>query len=308
MKKKNRKFGIILIVLGASFWGIGGTVSQYLFQNQQINVNWFVTTRLIIGGILLLGSQVLVRRPIFTIWKEVNDRKQLLIFSVLGMLLVQYSYMISISIGNAAVATLLQYLAPVFIIIYLVLTKRQRFMRIDATAIVLTVIGTYLLLTNGSIQNLSVPAGAVVWGLISGISLAFYTLYVSNLLQKFPSIVVVGWAMLIAGIIMNFIHPIWAVDISTWGTPTYLGLFFTIIFGTAIAFWFFIKSLEYLLAKETILIGTLEPLTAVISSVLWLKLSLGIGQLIGGLMIILLVLVLSLAGEKSNEPEVEQMD
>ena len=300
MKKKNRSIGILLIILGASFWGIGGTVSQYLFQNQQINVNWFVTTRLLFGGGLLLASQVLLRNPIFTIWKEANYRKQLLIFSIIGMLLVQYSYMVSISIGNAAVATLLQYLAPVFIIIYLVLTKRQRFMRIDSIAIALTVIGTYLLLTNGSIQKLSVPANAVIWGLISGISLAFYTLYATKLLQNFSAIIVVGWAMLIAGIIMNFIHPVWAVDLSTWGTPTYLGLFFTIIFGTALAFWFFIKSLEYLSAKETILIGTLEPLTAVISSVLWLKLSFGIGQLIGGMTIIILVLVLSLAGKKSD--------
>lgn len=301
MKKEKRRIGILLIVLGASFWGIGGTVAQFLFQSQQINVNWFVTTRLIIGGILLLGSQVLVRKSIFTIWKKTNTRWQLLLFSVFGMLLVQYSYMVSISIGNAAVATLLQYLAPVFIIIYFVLTKRQRFMRIDAIAISLTVIGTYLLLTNGSIQSLSVPASAVIWGLISGITLAFYTLYAPKLLHNFPAIIVVGWAMLVAGILMNFVHPIWAVDMSHWGTPTYLGLSFTIIFGTAIAFWFFIKSLEYLSEKETILIGTLEPLTAVISSVLWLKLTFGIGQLIGAGMIILLVLVLSLAGKKANK-------
>lgn len=300
MKKNNRSIGIILIVLGASFWGIGGTASQYLFQNQDINVNWFVTTRLIIGGLLLIGSQLLLRKPVFFIWKEAIDRKQILIFSMFGMLLVQYSYMASIAIGNAAVATLLQYLAPVFIIIYLVISRQQPFMKIDAFAILLTVIGTYLLLTNGSIHNLSVPVTAVIWGLVSGISLAFYTLYAKNLLHKFPSIIVVGWAMLISGITMNFIHPIWSVDLSTWGMPTYLGLFFTVIFGTAIAFWFFIKSLEYLAAKETVLIGTLEPLTAVISSVIWLKLSFGIGQLIGAILIILLVLVLSLAGKKSE--------
>ena len=223
MKMENRSIGILLIIFGASFWGIGGTVSQYLFQNQQINVNWFVTTRLISGGVLLLGSQILFRKPIFTVWKDASFRKQLLLFSVFGMLLVQYSYMASIAIGNAAVATLLQYLAPVFIIIYLVLTKHQRFMRIDAIAIALTVIGTYLLLTNGSIQNLSVPSNAVIWGLISGISLAFYTLYATKLLQNFPSIIVVGWAMLMAGFITNFIHPIWAVNLSTWGTQHPLG-------------------------------------------------------------------------------------
>lgn len=32
MKQQSRFLGIILAILGASFWGLGGTVSDYLFN------------------------------------------------------------------------------------------------------------------------------------------------------------------------------------------------------------------------------------------------------------------------------------
>ncbi|MGE7765870.1 DMT family transporter [Peribacillus sp. NPDC096540] len=300
MNKQNRLIGIFFVIFGASFWGIGGTVAQHLFQSGNIDVDWFVTTRLLIGGILLLSSQLVSsnRKQLFQIWRETTSRNRLIIFSLFGMLLVQYSYMASIALGNAAVATLLQYLAPIFIIFYFIVKGIQKLTHSDLLAISLTLLGTFLLLTNGSFHNLSVPYTAVIWGVISGLSLAFYTLYARSLLESFSSVIVVGWAMLLAGIVMNFVHPIWANEAINWSTSIYIALGFTILFGTALAFWMFIKSLEYLTAKETTLLGTVEPLTAVVSSILWLQLPFGLWQIVGGLLILILVVYLSLQNKK----------
>lgn len=293
--RDKRMRGIIFVLLGASFWGIGGTASGYLFQNAGVNINWFVSARLIISGILLLGVQMILtgKQTIFTIWKDSKRRSALIVFSLFGMLLVQYSYMASINAGNAAVATLLQYLAPIYIIIWLIFKGHQKLQVSDVGAILLTIVGTLLLLTNGSFKELAVSSTALIWGIISGISLAFYTLYARKLLDFYSSVTVVGWAMIIAGVCMNFIHPIWAVE-HDWSFTTVIILSFTILFGTTLAFWMVIKSLEYLEAKETTLLGTVEPLMAVVSSILWLHLPFGIWQVIGMLLILVLVLYLSL--------------
>ncbi|MBK5441638.1 MULTISPECIES: DMT family transporter [unclassified Peribacillus] len=300
MNKQNRLIGIFYVIFGASFWGVGGTVAQHLFQSGNIDVDWFVTTRLLIGGILLLSSQLVSsnRKHLFQIWREPTSRNRLITFSLFGMLLVQYSYMVSIALGNAAIATLLQYLAPIFIIFYFIVKGIQKLTGSDLLAISLTLLGTFLLLTNGSFNNLSVPLSAVIWGVISGLSLAFYTLYARSLLESFSSVIVVGWAMLLAGIIMNFVHPIWAIEATNWSASIYIALGFTILFGTALAFWMFIKSLEYLTAKETTLLGTVEPLTAVVSSILWLQLPFGFLQIVGGLLILILVVYLSLQNKE----------
>lgn len=296
--ENKRWIGIFFALISASFWGIGGTVAQYLFQQKNIDVNWFVTVRLLLGGLLLVGSQLLIGKNIFSIWQHKYTALRLVIFSIVGMLLVQYSYMISIALGNAAMATLLQYLAPVFIIVYYILRGQQPFTKFDMLIIVLTVSGTFLLLTNGDIHSLSVPVAAIIWGIISGLSLAFYTLYAKPLLATQPSILVVGWAMLVAGVLFNFIAPFWQVGDASFSSSTYIGLTFSIVCGTALAFWLFIASLNYISPKETSIFGTLEPLTAVVSSIVWLSLPFGIWQFVGALCIIGMVLGLSLMPKK----------
>lgn len=194
MKGINRKTGLTLVIIGAVLWGISGTVSQKLFQQYHVNVNGLVTIRLLVAGVLLLGMQSFrsTRSHVFDVWRNKWSALRLLIFGLLGMLAVQYTYMASIKHGNAAVATLLQYLAPVMIILYLLLRRQTVFSRHDVATVLLALMGCFLLLTNGSVSNLSVPPVAVVWGLLSGLALAFYTLYSVPLLAQFDSQVIVG--------------------------------------------------------------------------------------------------------------------
>ncbi|WP_336878530.1 DMT family transporter [Staphylococcus nepalensis] len=302
-KDNHRMIGIILAVVGASFWGLGGTVSDFLFQQRDIDINWYVTARLLISGIVLLAIYKIRNKKssIFSIFKNRHHIFQLLIFSIFGMLLVQYAYMASINYGNAAIATLLQYIAPVYIIIWYVIRRKERFQAFDFIAIMLTLSGTFLLLTNGSFSALVVPMPSTVWGIISGLALAFYTLYATRLLTTFPSILVVGWAMLISGIMMNFKAPVWQFEWSALTVSTSLYLTFGIIAGTAIAFFFFVNSLNYLTAKETTLFGTIEPVMAIVASAVWLHVTFQIFQLFGILLIITLILALSFKKQNATE-------
>lgn len=293
---KNRKKGIALVIIGATFWGIGGTVAKKLFDGYGIDVNWLVTTRLLIAGVLLLSIQFLLkdRTQILGVWKNRQHAFRLVIFGLFGMLAVQYTYMASIQHGNAAVATLLQYLAPVMIIIYLVIRGQAKFTKLDFNTVVLSLIGCFLLLTNGSLSQLSVPMLAIIWGVLSGLALAFYTLYAVPLLKQFDSIVIVGWAMIIGGVALAFVHPPWQMGFSSLPIEGYGYLAFVIIFGTMIAFWFFIESLQYLSPTETTLLGSLEPLAAVFTTVLWLKEPFGTFQWVGTGCILLMIVMIAM--------------
>lgn len=297
-----RTKGILFAMIGAILWGLGSTVSDLLFNQRQINVDWYVTARLLISGIFLLIFYKILqpKHSIFIIFRNVKTVIHLLIYSLLGMLFVQYAYMASIATGNIAIATLLQYIAPVYIIILFVIRKIEVLQPFDILAISLTLIGTFLLLTNGSISQLLVSKESLTWGIISGIALAFYTVYATHLLQSFSSILVVGWAMIISGIAMNIKHSIWDIQLSTLNISTCLYLIFGIILGTAIAFYLFIDSLKYLSAKETTLIGTIEPVVAVITSALWLKVQFHMFQIFGIILILLVILLLSLKKRPSH--------
>lgn len=153
--------------------------------------------------------------------------------------------------------------------IYLLVRKRTVLTRQDLLMVSLALVGSFFLFTNGSVSQLSVPILAIVWGVLSGVALAFYTLYAVPLLKQYDSLVVVGWAMVIGGLALSLIHPPWLIDYTSLTTKIYLYLFFVIIFGMMIAFWFYIESLS-LSPKETSLLGSLEPLSAVLTTVIWL--------------------------------------
>lgn len=100
---QKRWLGYLLVIIGASFWGIGGTVSQWLFQHANVDVTWFVAVRLMLSGLLLLGIAFISEGPkVFHIWRDKRSTAQILIYGLFGMLTVQYTFMVTISYGNAA--------------------------------------------------------------------------------------------------------------------------------------------------------------------------------------------------------------
>ena len=121
MEEKQWK-GMGLAIMGALFWGLSGTSVQFLESAKHINVEWLLEVRLLIAGILTIGlAYIRDGKRIFSIFKEPKDIGKLLIFGILGIALAQYTYFRAIAISGVGVATVLQYVAPTMIIIYLFL-------------------------------------------------------------------------------------------------------------------------------------------------------------------------------------------
>ncbi|MNC62427.1 EamA-like transporter family protein [compost metagenome] len=112
--------------------------------------------------------------------------------------------------------------------------------------------------------------------------------------------------MLIGGLALTPIHPPWKMDLLLMPQESWLILSFIILFGTMIAFWFYIESLNSLSPKETSLLGCLEPLSAVVTTVFWLKSPFGIFQWFGAVCIIGMIVILALGGDQSSGQENKQ--
>lgn len=288
--------GLIMVLVGATLWGLSGTVAQRLFQDEGFTAGWLVTMRLLVSGILLLITGCFRKsfHQVFAVWNDPKGRIRLVIFGIIGMLGVQYTYFVAIQTGNAATATLLQYQAPLFIMVYSAIKYNRIPSFQEFIALGFALLGTFLLVTNGSIQQLSVSSVSIAWGLSSAIALAFYTLYPSDLLQRWGSEVIIGWGMIIGGIALCPIASPWQIQGQHWSVITGLLVSFVIIFGTAIAFYLYIDSLRYITPTEASLLASAEPLSAVAASVIWLRLPLSLFEGIGGLCIVSTVLMLSL--------------
>lgn len=279
--------GLIFVIFGASLWGIGGTASDYIFTTTPVDVSWYVTARLTISGFILLSIYtILFRRKHRTVWNK-HTVLMFAVYSIFGMTMVQYTFMAAIGYGNAAIATVLQCTGPIYIILYAVIKKYRPWTKTEALIIAAMLAGVVLIATDGNLTNLAVSPAALIFGLISGIALAYYTLHAPVLLQVMHPLQLVGGSMLTGGILMNFIHPIWDFDFTfSWTAMQLIILALSILLGTALAFYLYITSMKYISSTEAGILGLLEPVSAVLTSVVLLNVGLGWYQAAGIILIL----------------------
>ncbi|MBL0386371.1 EamA family transporter [Tumebacillus sp. ITR2] len=285
-----------MVLIGGAFWGLSGTVAQKLFVEEGFTPEFLVCLRMLVAGILLLLIALIGERreQVLGVWKDTGSRVRLIVFGIIGMLGVQYTYFVAIEEGNAATATLLQYLSPLLVVIYQAWVNSRMPSGREGLAVMTALVGTLLLVTNGSWHNLSISTAAVVWGLLSAVGLAFNTIYPSELQRKWDSTVIVGWAMVIGSIALAVINQPWNATGMHWSWVSVAEVVFVVLFGTLIAFYLFVDSLRYLTSTEASLLSIIEPLVAVLASVVWLKVPFGFYEGVGAVCILLTVTILSL--------------
>jgi len=298
-----RSSGFIMVLIGASLWGLSGTAAQQLFQHDHFSPSWLVTVRMVLSGLLLLILVALgtSRRSMFNVWRNGRDALRLIVFSTVGLAGVQYTYFAAIKVGNAATATFLQYLGPLLVFIYVLIATRQTPSRKEYVALALALIGIFLLVTNGSLQTIHVPVASVLWGIASAFALAFYTVHPAPLIARYGSATIVGWAMLIGGFVFFLFAPPWQTSGQHWSAASVTLILFISIFGTFIAFYLYLASLRFITPSETSLLACFEPLSAALATVWLLHVRLGVWTLIGGLCIVGTVALLAIPKQASRQ-------
>jgi drug/metabolite transporter (DMT)-like permease len=298
--KNNQTKGFVMALLAATLWGVSGTCGQFLFQQRGVSVEWLMSARMLGAGAILLGLAMAKKdQHVWSIWRDKADRMRILIFGILGMLTVQYTYFAAIKQSNAATATILQFMAPVLIALYFAIRHGRRLSIPEYGAIALALTGTFILVTHGNIRELNISPLAFVLGIASAVSLAFYTLLPGTLIQKYSALSVIGWGLFIGGIAISFVHPPWQID-GTWDASTAACSAFVIIFGTLIPFYTYLKAVQIIGGQKASLLTSAEPLSATVVAVAWLGVSFQAMDWIGALFIMGTVLTLSF-GKKVRE-------
>jgi drug/metabolite transporter (DMT)-like permease len=297
------RIGFVCAVTAATLFGVGGTFAQFLFQQRGVNIDWLVTMRLLFAGAVLLSiSAVRQGRAVLAIWR--SDATALILFGLVGMMPVQYTYMAAIEASNTATATVLQFTAPAMIALWLALVGRRWPDRRELAAIALAMLGTFFLVTHGRAGALSISPLALFWGLASAVAAAFNSIQPAQLLRKHGASLVGGWAMLVGGAALSFVHVPWKVE-GVWDARAYVFLGFILLFGTLAAFYLYIKALRLIGAQKSSLLTCAEPLSAAVLAVWWLGVSWGGMDWLGTLCI--LATIALLAREQSEESQSEKV-
>lgn len=284
----------LLAICACMMWGISALFATALFKlSSNINALWLSQIRqLTAGPILIIIAAVAGGHPI-KIWHNRQNAITLISYGLFGMLPVQYCYFVAVQKGNPAIATVLQFIGPFFIIAYTAIFRHERPLRIQIVAALIAFLGVILLATNGNFGQLAITPAVLFWGLLSAIGVATNTLIPQKLIKEgYSSLTITGWGITVSGIALFVVHP---------GQPqlphTSLVWWFVaavVIIGTLIPFQLSTNSLKYISATNFSLMDAFEPITATIGSVLLFHFNMTSADWLGSVLIVGAVLALNL--------------
>ena len=299
--KKNDNTGMLSTFVGGTLWGINGVMGNYLFLNKNVTTPWLIPYRLILAGFLLLSYLYYKKgSKIFDILKNPKDLLQIVLFGLIGMLGTQYTYFSAIQFSNAAIATVLTYFGPTLVLIYMCLREKRKPLKYEIVSICLSSFGVFLLATHGDITSLQISFKALVWGILSALSVVFYTVQPESLLKKYGASIVVAWGMMIGGIFIAFVTKPWNISV-TFDFITFLVLMLIIVFGTIIAFILYLTGVNIIGPTKASIIACIEPVAATICAILFLGVSFGFLDLIGFICIISTIFIVAYFDKKAKK-------
>lgn len=301
MVRKPRLVGSVLAITAAFCWGIQGPISQFLFQDASYSPEWLMGVKDSVAGVLILLFAGLVQhKHVFRIWRDKKRLFTFLCYAILGLAAVQYLYLVTVKASNAGTGTILQNLGTVLIMIVTIVIYHRFPTKCEWLALVAAIVGTWLLITRGDLTKLSISKAALIYGALLIIAATLHTMLPVSLLKHYSTSTLVGWAMIIGGIIFSVVHPFWVnAPKLTWGTLT--GVAFIVFFSTILAFMFFISSLKYITPTVAGMLDTFEPLSATAGAIIFLGTSFNAAEIIGGILILSVVFILAFDPAKRSK-------
>ncbi|WP_413627467.1 DMT family transporter [Fructilactobacillus vespulae] len=294
-KMSNSAKGLLLAIFASTSWGFSGTLQQFVSQENNIPAGWFLSARTTFTGIILLAlCAIIYKGRIFDVFKSVKSIMWLVAYGLFGLAANMGSFYIAIQQGGAngaSTATILQYLAPLFIVVGALLFKKELPNKIDLLVFVIALAGVFLSVTKGNLNELSIPMISLVMGIISGVTAACYVVLPKEIGKDNPPLIILGWGTLIASFTFNLNQPVW-VGVPHLSTGGILGIAGIIFFGTIITFPTIIYATRFTTSSAISLIDAIQPVITFIISIFWFKATLNIVEISGAVLIIIAIYIL----------------
>lgn len=266
MGNKRMLRGTLMTLGGGTLWGFSGTCGQYLLQAKGIPAEWLVAVRLLTSGMVLLAICLFRRdKNVWRVWKR--DTPGMLIFGMLGMSACQYTYFAAITYSNAGTATVLEYLSPVLVLLYLCLRERRRPRLLEIVCIALALAGTFLIATHGHPGSMALSEKALFWGLLAAAALSLYTVQPVRLLERYGAMAVTAWGMLLGGATLMAVFRPWRFNV-TLDAQALGALAIVILIGSVLAFTIHLEGIRCVGPKKGSLFSSVEPVSATVFAVL----------------------------------------
>jgi len=281
--------GYYYAIAAATLWGLAGPVAKHLFNNG-VSALALTQVRQTASFFLLVGLFLIWRRRFLHV--RLKDLPFFAVLGIAGLAMVQISYYSAISKIQVAPAILLQYMAPVFILLYAAIFMKERVTSAKAGSLLLAVAGCALTVGIYETDFFKLNLAGVAWGLASALFFSFYTLYGQSGLKKYSAMTLFCYASGFGAILWWVINPPNVFFAIKYSPLIWLGFAYIAVFGTTVPFVLYFEGLNRMEASRVSITSTLEPVVAGVAAFFFVGEKMSILQVLGGILVLIGIILL----------------
>jgi len=263
------------IITAAVLWGTAGILVKMISGMTALSIIFYrVALAFVILFLIIILSGNLSKLRLS------DKRSYLVLFSVLQVI-TMLTFFESIMNASVPVAVLLLYTAPVYVTIFSPMLLKERSTGKGWVALLLSIAGVILIVDPWNV-DFSVRSTGIIAGILSGISYAFQIMTSRHISKSYPGCSQAFWSFLIAALLLL---PAVAVPFEIIKENS-LYLLMLAVFPTILAVSLYFNGLKKVRAANASILGLIEPLSAVIFSIIILHDSISIPVMMGGALIL----------------------
>ncbi|GAA0802174.1 EamA family transporter [Faecalicatena orotica] len=261
--RKLRMKGCLYAFLAGVLWGVTSPAAQFLFEKKGIVSEWLVPYRLISAGILLLIYAKIKKQDIVSVWKDKNDGIRLVLFGILGMMGMQFTFFSAVQEMNAGTATIFQYLNPAILILFFAVVHKIMPSVKEMLAVCAAVAGIAVVATHGDFSTLTISGKGLFLGMLVAVTTCFYGVLPAPLLKRYSAETVSAWGMICGGTLLMAVVRPWRIPaVIDWQVIAAFLMIITV--GTILPFCFYLSSVKYTGSVYAGLFSSVEPVAATV--------------------------------------------
>jgi drug/metabolite transporter (DMT)-like permease len=251
---------------------------------------------------LVLAPLLFLRRGSAAFTLPRRDLVQSFLIGVVGMAFCNYSYYFAIQRTNVATAITLQYTAPILVLLYMLMRRKQRPTVRRVGSVFLAVLGIAVALGLVGPAHFRLDLKGVVAAEIAAATFAYYNIGSSTLLQRHDRWRLLLWAQFAAALWWNIVNPPWRVFAARYNLTEWLFLVTFALLSALIPSALYLGGLRHLDATRAIVTSCLEPVFSIGLAALALSEGVAVLQMFGIAIVLIATVVVQLP-EKQQEPE-----
>jgi drug/metabolite transporter (DMT)-like permease len=188
---------------------------------------------------------------------------------MLGVAASNYLYYVAIQKTNVATAIILQYTAPVWVLLYVVARGQQKLSLQKVAAVALAITGIALVIGNVGAKNSVEPSLPLnSWGILAALlasfSFAFYNVGGHSILARYDRWRVLLWTLTSAAVFWLIVNPPWKIAAAHYAAAEWAFLFVFSMLSVLGPFSLYFLGLQHLEPTRAIIASCLEPVFSIL--------------------------------------------